>query len=566
MKAFIQKPIDYLKHSIHHDHRLLAVAVLLFFVLNAAKVALFNFHIISIQTGGMLLYKLFMSLLFVLIFYPYVLRIKLRLVFICVYAIQALYILVNISYFSYFHNYLNLSHSYMLFNESLLTARHFAVPLDLFQLIVLLDFPFFMIISINYNKIYAAGTKLYFYRMATLLASVLIIASLEVTSYANGASLKRVINSGFWGESRVIEKYGTVVNNLAALFLKKDENELIQRFQYGKEISNEVEKNEKASFILIQVESMDSNIINKMHGKRFVTPFLHSLSQESVYYPYMVSYHEGGCTSDAEFSSINSVEPFADDPAIKLSKYSYPNSMISALQKSSYKTIAFHGNTGDFFNRNVAFSKMGFEKFLDMRAMKMEDVGWGAPDHQVFTFAEKYLEGVGEPFISFIITMSSHEPFSSTSSYYSNNAYDDIRNETVRNYFISMSYVDQSIQDIVLQSRAAFKNTYIFIFGDHTPNIEFDDYKQASLQFDNRYFEFVPLFIITPDNKKYVEPGKAASMLDLSPTVLRNSGIKYRIRSDGENLLNFGNLSNRIPFKEGLYDRSLLRKSIKNIK
>jgi lipoteichoic acid synthase len=533
-------------------------AVALFLLLNAIKIALFNFYIITDHSRGMLIYKLYMSLLLVLILYPLILRIKSRLVFIGIYIFQAFYIAVNISYYSYFHNYLNLLQSYLLFNESLATAKHFAVPFYPFQLIVLIDLPFFLIVAVYYYKIYAAGSKFRLYRMATVLTSILIIVSLEVTSYANGESLKSVIANNFLGESRIVDRYGTVVNNLTGLFLKKSEKELIKNFRYGKEIINDIEKAERPNIFMIQVESMDSTILNRKHGRQYITPFLHSLTRESIYYPYMMSYHEGGCTSDAEFSSINSIEPFPDVPAIKLVNYTYPNSMISVLQRNSYKTLAFHGNEGEFFNRNVAFPKMGFEKFIDIKAMKLQHTGWGAPDGQVVTFVENYLKDVKEPFLAYVITMSSHEPFTATNIYSPGNAYQNINNDTVRNYFNSMAYVDRALKEIIAYIKSRFNNSYIFLFGDHTPNIENEVYSQAAFLLNDRKFEFVPLFIITPDNKKYVETGKVASMLDLAPTVLRQSGVKYKIRSDGEDLLGIDGLSNKIPFKYGSYDRSYL--------
>jgi lipoteichoic acid synthase len=563
LKICIQKLIGVWKHSICNKKFVIAAAALLFLVLNAVKIAFFNFHIVSDRTGGMFIYKLYMSLLLVLIFYPIILRIKSRYVFIFIYFAQALYIVVNISYYSYFHNYLNIVQSILLFKESLVTASHLAVPLYMFQLIVFIDFPFFLIVSIYYNRIYSAGTKLYLYRMATLLTSVLIIISLEVKSHASGNSLKSVLNNEFLGESRVVDRYGTLVNNLSGLFLKKNESELIRSFQYGKEISNEIEANDKPNFIIIQVESMDSNIVKLKHDNQYITPYLHSLSSESVYYPYMMSYHEGGCTSDAEFSSINSIEPLQSIPAIKLINYTYPNSMISALQKSSYKTVAFHGNDGEFFNRNVAFPKMGFDRFFDIKAMNMEHAGWGAPDKKVISFVKNYLKDARRPFLSYIITMSSHGPFTNVNLYSPNSQFNDIKDETARNYFHSMAYVDQSLNDIVPYIKSSFANTYIIIFGDHSPGIQSGAYKQASIIFDDKSIEFVPLFIITPDNRRYIETIKVASMLDLSPTVLKISGIKYKIRSDGEDLLDPGSLSNKIPFRNGLYDRSYLHKNIK---
>lgn len=558
IKSCLWKSVETARRALCNINFYIASAVFLFFVLNAAKVAAFNFYIVADQNRGMLVYKLYTSFLLVLIFYPVILRIKSRIVFIVIYFVQALYIVVNVTYYSYFHNYLNILQSVLLFKESFVTASHFAVPFFTFQLIVFLDLPFFAIIAFFYKRIYSAGTRLYLYRMATVLTSAIILISLEVKSHANGNSLKSMIGNEFLGESRVVEKYGTVVNNLTGLFLKKNESELIKSFRYGKEISGEAQAEEKPNIVILQVESMDSNIVNKKHGGRYVTPFLHSLKRESVYYPYMMSYHEGGCTSDAEFSVINSIEPLEEIPAIKLMNYTYPNSMIAVLRKNSYKALAFHGNGGEFFNRNVAFPKMGFDRFFDINAMKLQHAGWGAPDHELGEFVTRHLKRVERPFISYVITMTSHGPFTNVRHCRPENPFPDVKDETARNYLHSMSYVDQSLREIVSRLKSEFANTYIILYGDHTPGVKNDDYRQASVLAEGKNFEFVPLYIITPDGKKFIETRKVASMLDIAPTALRISGVRYRIKSDGEDLLDFGGLSNEIPFQKGSYDRSYL--------
>ena len=45
-----------------------------------------------------------------------------------------------------------------------------------------------------------------------------------------------------------------------------------------------------------------------------------------------------------------------------------------------------------------------------------------------------------------------------------------------------------------------------------------------------------------------------ASFLDISPTILKLSGIKYNLFSNGVNLIDPENENNKIPFKENLYD------------
>ena len=106
----------------------------------------------------------------------------------------------------------------------------------------------------------------------------------------------------------------------------------------------------KPNYVIIQVESMDANIVNQKYKGVYVTPFLRSLTASAVYYPFAMSYHEGGGTSDSEFSIINSVEPLESYPALKLSSYDFPNSMVSKLDAQGYSTFAFHGNIGSFYN------------------------------------------------------------------------------------------------------------------------------------------------------------------------------------------------------------------------
>jgi lipoteichoic acid synthase len=130
----------------------------------------------------------------------------------------------------------------------------------------------------------------------------------------------------------------------------------------------------------------------------------------------------------------------------------------------------------------------------------------------------------------------------------------------VRDYYNSMSYVDKSLEYFI-NSTCHLKNTYIIIIGDHTPSISNDTFKQASFYMDNKYFEFVPLLILTPDKKIYKENNISASFLDIAPTILYSSNISFKIRSDGINLLTRNNIG-QIPFKGKAYDRAFLFKRI----
>lgn len=177
----------------------------------------------------------------------------------------------------------------------------------------------------------------------------------------------------------------------------------------------------------------------------------------------------------------------------------------------------------------------------------------GAPDKDVFNFASETIKKLEEPYLAYIITMTSHTPFSNVNRYFSKSIYDDIELKVVKNYFNSMTYVDQCIKNFVEEIQN--DDTYIFIYGDHTPNIYSDLFWQASYKEDDKQFEFVPLIIITPDNKKFKNENEAASFLDFAPTILNNSGISFSIKTDGRDLLDPDSERKDIPYKGSKYDR-----------
>jgi len=381
-------------------------------------------------------------------------------------------------------------------------------------------------------------------------------------NYVSGQSYFQLLKQDHVCENIIVEKYGTLANNLADIIINRNDINFINSFKYGTTISREKELTDNPNFVMIQVESMDSNIINHMYMSKYIMPYLHSLSKNSVYFPYVLSYHKAGGTSDCEFSIINSIEPLDSFPSMKISNYNYPNSIVQMLASASYSTAAFHGNLESYFNRDKAFAKMGFAEFHDMVGMELDHIGWGAPDNEVFRYALNVIKNQPEPFFSYIITMTSHGPYTNARHYYNNSSFDGIKNEVVRNYFNSMSYVDHTIEEFVSGIKSNQKNTYIFIWGDHTPNIDNSYYKQSSFSMDDKYFEFVPLIIITPDNKTYFENRNTASFLDFAPTILQISGIPFNYKTNGRNLSDIHKEPDKIPYRGTEYDRSFLYEKI----
>jgi len=531
---------------------------ILFLLVNSIKITFFNLFLTQNQDFYLFCYKFIFTLLCSIVIYPVLLTYKNKYAFSIFYIIQTVYILVNLSYFFYFHSYLQIIQWFSLFKEGFISTLHSSNPQNVKILIAFIDLPLAIYLAIFTikHKIEFLNSKLI--KRSSFIISVLLLLFIEISNFTEGYSLFHFIGNKYSHETEIVQRYGTLVNEALNIANNLSEEQLTRQITYGSSIAASSVTESRPNFVVIQVESLDANAVNTKYKDKYIAPYLHSLSENNVYYPYVLSYHKGGGTSDSEFSVINSIESLDDFPAMKLPNYDYPNSFVQRLSDNGYKTVAFHGNIGTFYNRNTAMPKMGFQEFYDIKEMGLENVGWGAPDSQVFGYANTVISNLDRPFISYIITMTSHGPFTNALNYYNNSNYDDVSDEVSKNYMNSISYVDQALQKFVTKLQETEENTYIIIFGDHTPNVESDTYKQASFTMDSRYFEFVPLLIVTPDKKQFQSNSEVASFMDIAPTILDASGIEFTLNSDGQDLLKHDNVKNNIPFREGSYDRKLL--------
>lgn len=552
-------------NSIFEDRTdiIVAAAVLLFVLASAFKISLFNHILVPHADKWMFRFKFLTTLLLVIIVYPILFRFRPRILLIAFYTAQVLYIMISMSYFIYFHNYLHFNLFAANFYEGLVAVFIESTPKSPLLLIAFIDFPFFAYLAITYRRANRMRKKLKVPVNVIVAIALITTAYTQYGHYKENKFITQIARSIRIGESYIVERYGTLANSVVNLFKYSTMQDYIDSIQYGKPLTNKEENEKKPDIFIIQVESLESSIVRQMHDGNYVMPYLHSLTGNSVYYPYLVTYHFGGGTSDCEFSIINSVEPLAGYPAIKLSTYKGPNSFVRQLTGSAYRAYAYHGNIGRYYNRDIAFRSFGFEEFYDIDKMRLNDVGWGAPDDKVYEFALNKAKESGSPVLSYVITMSSHGPFTNVSNYYTNAIFNNIGDKKLRNYYNSMAYVDKSIKDYVRAIRDNFDNAFIFIFGDHTPQVQNKLFKESYIFIDDKRYEFVPLFVLTPDNKVYREEQIVASLLDISPTILNLSGVKYDIRSNGIDLLNPGDvMPGKIPYRGSNWDRKVLFKYI----
>lgn len=530
------------------------IIVLILFIVCSSIKALYLYIEIGLGYYPLLLHVI-TTLGFSAIFTLLTLKRKWRIWFVMWYLLYAFVLFVNTNFFEFYGKFIHLSSTYVLIPEVLMLTKNLGVPLDAADLIFVIDIPLFLYLLYNHEKIKLLHRHLNsILKITTAVSALATVTLYTIPVYSNSESLAQL------EDYNTVSRYGIFGHNVIDV-LKPHEINRFSKIKYGPKVIGHGEIGKRPNIILIQVESLDANIVNYRYHGKYVTPFLHHLTTKSIYFPFTLSYHRMGGTSDCEIAVNNSIEPFFDFPFMKDSKYDYPNSVVKVLKKNGYSIEAFHGNTGHLFNRISAYTRMGYDNFFDSKHMNLPSKGWGVPDHDVMDYVEKHLQEKKTPFFVSIITLTSHEPFNNMKHFVPDNRFDGVEPRLTRDYFASIAYTDRIVGEFITHIQNKYPDTYFFLYGDHTPYVINEGPFRRSV-LSNQAMEMVPLLIISPDGRSRYEHDAVASYLDIAPTILHVAGVPYSYKALGVDLLSKVPLQQPVIFSGHPYNRSDLFKEV----
>ncbi|MBC8322858.1 MAG: sulfatase-like hydrolase/transferase [Candidatus Marinimicrobia bacterium] len=284
-----------------------------------------------------------------------------------------------------------------------------------------------------------------------------------------------------------------------------------------------IPENKKRNIIAIQVESLDNNVIHHTVDGKPVMPFLHHLTQQSIYFPKIFAQHTSvGGTSDAEFCVLTSQYPLGHKGtffAIGLEKLP---AIPVIMNNNEYITLAFHGNNGSFFNRKQGLLKLGFQQtyFKNDFIINNPDKWHALKDMDFLLQVQQKLADVETPYFAYILTLTSHTPFDLIDE---NDYISDFHTEDpiVKNYLNSMAYVDTALEKFITTIQQVDPNSLIILFGDHCANINEPEYASYSI----KGLEPIPFFILDPMNPSHKVISVAGTTIDFGPTLFDFLGV-----------------------------------------
>ncbi|MCT4599143.1 MAG: LTA synthase family protein [Vallitalea sp.] len=317
----------------------------------------------------------------------------------------------------------------------------------------------------------------------------------------------------------------------------KDVDKIIKELNEEKSKDKELNGIAKGrNLVVIQVESLQNFPINSLYEGQEITPNLNKLIKEDTI--YFENYYQNigrGNTSDAEFSTQNSLYPVIEGETYRLYEQNTFYGLPWIMRENDYKTVAFHGYKGHFWNRENAYPNQGFEEFISLEDLELEEkIGFGLSDTSMFRQAADYLDKMEKPFYSFLVTLSCHHPYAMPDEYNTIKLNDEDKGTVFGNYLQGAHYSDLAIGQFIeaLKEKGLYDNTIIAIYGDHhglnckdASNYECMT-RYLGHEYDYNEMLNIPLIINIPGKDVNRTVSTVGGQVDFLPTISNLLGVE----------------------------------------
>ncbi|MGB5824029.1 MAG: LTA synthase family protein, partial [Proteocatella sp.] len=410
--------------------------------------------------------------------------------------------------------------------------------------LMLIDLPIIFILVLKLKNTYWIKKKNYLFYVTVILSLSLIciqFSQLENSKMLGNYELHPLIMSPIGNHMFDIYRFAYEKGDI----LDREETETIDswleynlKYQEPEQDYADLEGLIKGkNVIVIQFESLENIMVNKSYYGQEITPNINGLLDSSIYFSNIVEQVRDGNSSDAELLFNTSIFPMNSGSAfLRFGENTYV-SLPNLLNDQGYISIAIHGDNKEFWNRDWVFPTLGFNKYIDEDQFDDKNlVGMGISDESLFKQLIKEIKKLQEPYNIFIITLTSHMPFTINKEI----QYLDLPNDDVSSdYLQSIHYTDNVLGEFYnqLEHDGLLDNSILILYGDHEG---IHKYYETTLS-DNNYE--VPFIIHVPGMKGF-EVDKIGGQIDMMPTVAYLLGIeneKYASVVMGRNL--FGKYS-----------------------
>ncbi|MGZ7151793.1 LTA synthase family protein [Bacillus sp. BC08] len=288
--------------------------------------------------------------------------------------------------------------------------------------------------------------------------------------------------------------------------------------------------------IVVTLESLQTFLIGASVNGQEVTPFLNQFINESYYFDNFFHQTGQGKTSDSEFLIDTSLYPLNRGAVF----FTHGNNDYTAtpeiLRQQGYFTSVFHANNATFWNRNIMYSALGYDRYyneLDYKITPETNLNWGLKDIEYFDQSVDILKTVDQPFYARFLTLTNHYPFTYDKDTKFIEPYNS-GNGVFDRYIVTARYLDESIKKFIerLKAEGMYDDSIIVLYGDHYGISEKHNRAMAQFlekdqitEFDTLNLQRTPLYIHMPGQTEGQTISKPTGQIDMKPTILNLLGI-----------------------------------------
>jgi phosphoglycerol transferase MdoB-like AlkP superfamily enzyme len=306
------------------------------------------------------------------------------------------------------------------------------------------------------------------------------------------------------------------------------------------------------NLLILQVEAMQKWVIGAHIRGQELTPFLNRLQARSLFFDRLYDETGDSSTSDCEYMVLNSQFPIPQGSVAFRRDENHFVTLLHAFKEAGYTTFAGHAYAAGMWNRAVLYPKYGF----DQTAFRDElgdgpKLGWGIGDKLFFQRVVPRIEKLKTPFVSLLITLTSHGPYQYVPAAERKLNEGSIEGTDFGGYLHSMRYNDEAIEQLFgqLHQDGLLENTTVVIYGDHDSRMKFPQYLEAEtdltpevqrrLAIRDYTTKQIPLFVVLPD--RLSSGGRVVHSLggqvDIGATIVHLFGLTRPGSFIGQSLL-----------------------------
>ncbi len=293
---------------------------------------------------------------------------------------------------------------------------------------------------------------------------------------------------------------------------------------------------EGKNVIVIMMESAGEILINKEYYPNFYKMYSEGFSFENNYSP-----RNSCATGNNEFSAITSLYSIYNNCTCNLYKNNtYYQSLMGLFNSKGYNTVSMHDYTNAYYERTTIHPNYGAQTYYGVEDLGIdynnEYRNWASDEDFAKVAMDIVLES-GEyddsPFMLWMTTVTSHQPYSSTSisgeQYLS--LFEDLPYDIeVKRYMSKLKNLDNALGILMnrLQKAGKLDDTVFVLFGDHYPYGISTDKLETVLEYSLEDYENERTpFTIYNSKTKAKTISKYTSYINITPTVANLFDLDY---------------------------------------